>query len=275
MTCAWNPLLAILPPKYRDQVDKNGKEDGQEVRLRLDKPPILVKKTGCISLQGNVHQEDLQYVVNMTCRYSPWTSSTASNGYLTANGGHRIGLSGEALIKNGKMHGIRTIHSLNIRIARDFPGIAGMFSHLKGSVLVIGPPGSGKTTLLRDMIRQRSYYENVSVVDERGELFPVGFEKGFQTDILTGCGKPEGMQILLRTMTPDSIAVDEITAEEDAKGLLYAAWCGVSLLATAHASDIQDVKCRPIYRPLFDSNIFHNVIIMQKDKTFRLERIHL
>lgn len=275
MTCAWNQLLTILPPKYREQVDKNGREDGQELRFRLDKSPMLIKKSGCISLMGNVLQEDLQYVVNMTCRYSPWTSSTVANGYLTATGGHRIGLSGEALIKNDKMDGIRTIHSLNIRIARDFSGIAGLFSHLKGSVLVIGPPGSGKTTLLRDLIRQRSFHENVSVVDERGELFPVGFDKGLQTDILVGCRKPEGMQMLLRTMTPDSIAVDEITAEEDIKGILNAAWCGVSLLATAHASDIQDLSRRPIYRPLLDSKIFHNVIIMQKDKTFRLERVNI
>lgn len=275
MTCAWKPLLAILPPKYRDQVDKNGREDGQEVRLRLDKPPVLVKTSAQLSLPGRVQQEDLQYVVNMTCRYSPWMSATASSGYLTANGGHRIGLCGETLIKNGKIDGIRTMHSLNIRIARDFSGIASTVAHCKESVLIIGPPGSGKTTFLRDLIRQRSCYENVSVVDERGELFPVGFERGIQTDVLTGCKKSEGLEILLRTMTPDCIAVDEITAEEDAKSLLHAAWCGVSLLATAHAANLQDLRSRSIYRPLMESGVFDNVIVMRKDKSFQPERMIL
>lgn len=273
MMCAWNPLLAILPPKYRDQVDKNGKEDGQEIRLRLDKPPVLVKRSGQLPLQGMVQQEDLQYVVNMTCRYSPWMSATASSGYLTANGGHRIGLCGEALIKNGKIEGIRTLHSLNIRIARDFPGITSQIARRKESVLIIGPPGSGKTTFLRDLIRQRSVFENISVVDERGELFPPGFERGGQTDVLTGCKKSEGLVILLRTMTPDCIAVDEITAEEDANALLHAAWCGVSLLATAHASNIQDLRSRPIYRPLVENSIFDNLIVMRKDKSFLSERM--
>ena len=79
-----------------------------ELRLRLDRPPQLVKKRGSITLEGKVSPADLDYAVNMACRYSPWTAGSASCGYITAPGGHRIGMCGEAIVKDGKMEGIKT-----------------------------------------------------------------------------------------------------------------------------------------------------------------------
>ena len=272
MDCGWNEFLSILPPRFRQQVDQLGRETGQELRMRLDQPPQLIRRQDQVPLSGKVLREDLHYVVNMACRYSPWTAGSASCGYLTAPGGHRIGMCGEALIKNGKMEGFKTIDSLNLRIARDFPGISGSLSKEKGSVLILGRPGSGKTTLLRDLIRTLSVRENVSVVDERGELFPKGFLRGQRMDILTGCSKREGLERVIRTMTPDTVAVDEITAEEDTEALLQGAWCGVRLLATAHAADVADLKKRTIYRPLAEKGLFGTFVIMQPDKSFRVER---
>lgn len=275
MMCAWNELLSILPQWMRQPVDKQGKEVLQELRLRLGAPPVLTTQRGRTSLQRPVTADDLNYTVNTACRYSPWTAATAASGYITAPGGHRIGLCGEAVVKNGEMTGFRTLRSLNIRIARDFPGIAKNLATLRGNIIILGRPGSGKTTLLRDLIRQRALTENVAVVDERGELFPVGFDPGVGTDILTGCAKPHGIDTVLRTMGADTVAVDEITAAEDCEGLLRAGFCGVRLLATAHAVDLFDLKNRAVYAPVVKSRIFDTAVILHADKSFGTERIML
>lgn len=279
MKCAWKELLAILPPWCRPEVDTLGRETLQELRLRLGLPPELVRSNGAVRLKRQVTAEDLSYIVNTASRYSPWSAATVAQGYITAPGGHRIGLCGQAVIQGSEMSGMRQITSLCVRVARDFPGIAQKLQYVTGSALIVGRPGSGKTTLLRDLIRQRSEggAGSIAVVDERGELFPGGtdFSPGNRTDILTGCSKVQGIDILLRTMGPAAIAVDEITSEQDCEALVKAGWCGVSLLATAHASCKEDLYARPVYRPLVKSRIFDTMIILQPDKSWKAERMEL
>ena len=191
MKCAWKQFLNLLPPTLRPQVDELGRERLQELRLRLQCRPLLVCGDGQYTLPVTVTQDMLGYVVNVACRYSPWTAESAAMGYVTAPGGHRIGLCGRMVMKDGGPVTFGALRSLNIRVARDFPGIAAPLATLSGNVLLLGPPGSGKTTLLRDLIRQRSDRECVSVADERGELFPEGLEAPAGADILMGCKKPE------------------------------------------------------------------------------------
>ncbi len=274
MTCAWQELLAILPPWIGDAVDRLGRDRAQEIRLRLGQNPEIVCGSGSIWLDDKVRREDLDFCVNVASRYSPWSAQTLEYGYITAPGGHRIGICGEAVMKNGHMSGIRGIISLCIRVARDFPGIAKDAAFLMGSVLIIGAPGSGKTTLLRDLIRQISAREHVGVVDERQELFPVQFPGGQMLDVLKGCPKAEGIDMILRTMGPDCIAVDEITAAKDCEALRYAGWCGVRLLATAHAGSIAELKARPLYRPLLEAGLFDHILVLEKDKSWKEERIY-
>ena len=81
--------------------------------------------------------------------------------------------------------------------------------------------------------------------------------------------------MVLRTMGPEVIAVDEITAGEDCLALRQAVGCGVRLLATAHAESVWDIKRRPLYRPILEENIFDSVLVMNRDQTFREERISL
>lgn len=273
MMCAWNDFLTILPPRLRTDIDKLGKDSLQELRLRINAPPELVLPEKSIWLRMPIHGDDLNYCVNAASRYSPWAAATISQGYITAAGGHRIGLCGEAVCKNGVITGIRSITSLCIRIARDFPGIAHKAKDLKGSVLILGAPGWGKTTLLRDFIRQCSDDgQHIAVVDERGELFPAaGFPAGKRTDILTGCGKSQGINMMLRTMGPSCIAVDEITEKTDCLAILDAFGCGVRLIATAHAASIIDFYSRTVYKPL--RNVFTTALILQPDKSWRMERM--
>jgi stage III sporulation protein AA len=110
-------------------------------------------------------------------------------------------------------------------------------------------------------------------VDERGELFPNGFEQGRRTDVLTGCSKAQGMDMALRTMGPNCIAVDEITQDTDCQALLRCGWCGVRIFATAHASNLVELKTRPVYKALVDSGLFENVLILRRDKTWYTERM--
>lgn len=269
MTCAWKELLSILPLWLRQEVDRL--ESLQELRLRLGRPVewITAQKIGYIDRE--VRREDLQFCVNTASRYSPWTASTVVKGYLTAPGGHRIGLCGEVACRDGEIQTIREIHALNIRVARDFPGIARTIP-TTGSVLIIGPPGWGKTTLLRDLAREIAKRETVSVVDERGELFPPGFERGNRMDVMLGCPKAEGIDMVLRSMGPAWIALDEITSSEDTAALLHSVGCGVQLLATAHGSSVADLRSRSVYKPIWDNRIFQTVLVMNRDKTFYTER---
>lgn len=274
MNCAWQELLTVLPPGIAKEVDRIGKDNAQEIRLRLNIHTELVCTDGSHWLNTQAKQEDLDFCINVASRYSPWSAQTIGQGYITAPGGHRIGICGEAVMKNGSMTGIRKPTSLCIRIARDFPDIARAASQLNGSILIIGPPGSGKTTLLRDLIRQISQHAQVCVVDERQELFPDHIRGGKRVDVLRNCPKPEGIDSVLRTMGPDCIAIDEITAAKDCQALLHAGWCGVRLLATAHAGSITDLKSRPLYYPLVETHLFDHILIMDRDKSWREGRIY-
>jgi stage III sporulation protein AA len=114
-------------------------------------------------------------------------------------------------------------------------------------------------------------------VDERGEIFPGGdvFDPGVRTDVLTGCSKAQGVEIALRTMGPKCIAVDEITAKEDCQALVNAGWCGVDLLATAHAANREDLYMRPVYRPIIETGLFERMIILKRDKSWYMERMEI
>jgi len=261
----WNKteLLSILPQRLRQE----DYETATELRLRLGRPPRLVTLKGHRDLSGTVEDRDLSYTINAASRYSPWNARTLREGYLTAPGGHRIGVCGE-----GTGEGFSRITSLCIRIARDVRGIAQDLP-TDGSLLLLGPPGSGKTTLLRDLIRMVSKTNAVSVVDERMELFPEGFAPGENTDVLLGVDKARGIDMVLRAMGPEVIALDEITSSSDCEALVKAAWCGVRLLATAHASGVSDLFARSVYRPLAESGLFQRAVVLDSRRRWQIEEV--
>lgn len=273
MISCWSDFLSVLPAWIRGDVNRIGKDRLQELRLRLDAPPELNLGQERIWLKNRVRQEDLDFCMNAASSYSPWSRQSVTDGYLTIRGGHRMGICGEGLLQSGAYAGIRSVRSLCIRIAADYPGIGEKAGELQGSILILGAPGWGKTTLLRDLIRIRSRKETVAVLDGRGEIFPEGFDRGLQTDVLTNCPAGRGILQLLRTMGPQTIAVDEITAPEECAALMQAAFCGVSLLATAHSASLEDFKSRPLYRALLEEEIFPNVLILRKDQTYQVERM--
>ena len=123
------------------------------------------------------------------------------------------------------------------------------------------------------MIRQLSTCSCVAVVDERGELFPESMSRGKRMDVLTGAPKYQGIDMVLRSMGPQWIALDEITASEDCDAIVQAHGCGVRLIASAHSGSQEEFCRRTVYKPLVHHGIFETVYIMCPDKTFRTERM--
>jgi stage III sporulation protein AA len=174
---------------------------------------------------------------------------------------------------------LREISSLNIRIAKEVPGIGErVLPHLvEGgqlqNTLILSPPGGGKTTLLRDLIRcisDGTIFQplRVGVADERGELAAMEggrpqLELGGQTDVMDHCPKDRALLILLRGMNPQVLAADEITDPEDSRALELAVGCGVTVLATAHGARLEDLQVRPVYHRLLQRKVFRKVIVIE------------
>ena len=279
MNSSWQSYLRLLPDNLKNAANKY-RDNLQELRLRVGQSTEVVTASGSHRLANQCTCQELDYVINMASQYSPWSSDTLHHGYITAEGGHRVGICGRAVVQGSEIRGMRNPTSVCIRVARDLPVAGGDIQQLTGSILIIGAPGTGKTTLLRDLVRIRSNGggETIGVVDERCEIFPhvngvPCFPYGKSTDILYGCPKTAGGEILLRCMTPHTIVLDEITSESDCNGIMHISWCGVDVICTAHAADRKDLYSRPVYKPLVQSELFDWLIVMHPDKHYTFERM--
>lgn len=268
----------------------------EELRLRLARPLMLVIKNEdfMINVHGKftsdindevyiVTEEDITKTLQFISQSSIYAiEEELKNGFITLRGGHRVGIAGKTVIENDHIKTLTNISSLNIRIARQIKNVANrvlpFIFDSKGNIyntLIISPPKAGKTTLLRDIIRQISNGVqkfglkglNVGLVDERSEVaccylgIPQN-DVGIRTDVLDGCPKAQGIIMLLRTMSPDVIATDEIGRQEDVVALTEAINAGVSIIATAHGADLEEVKRRPILETLINDRFFKRYLIL-------------
>ncbi|MBQ2763992.1 MAG: stage III sporulation protein AA [Firmicutes bacterium] len=193
-------------------------------------------------------------------------------GYITISGGHRVGIAGTAVWKDGKIKTQKDIYSLNYRFSRDLKGCGSfVFPYVTSNgtfenTLIFSPPGCGKTTLLRDLSRLLSEQgHNVSIVDERGEIAAMEkgqllYDLGSHTDVLTGFPKSEGMILALRSLGPTVLVTDEIGSKEDQSAVEDAVRCGVKLLLTAHGGSSEELMCRPILKNLLAAGVFQYLI---------------
>jgi len=263
---SYEKLLDLLPQSLRQDVMKFTSKSVEELRIRLGKPVSILcegveHEINCIP----VDRHTIQLVVQRATDASMHSAANAmSEGYISYKG-LRIGLCGIVSMHEGCFAGFRSISSLAIRIPRECRGVCnGIINELYresfSSTLIISPPGGGKTTALRELIRCISEKgTRIAVVDERNEIAG-DFDVGKCTDVLSGITKSEGAIMLLRGMNPEIIAMDEISREKDVDTIMQIHGCGVKLLATAHAADIQDLTRRNVYKALIDAHVFSNIV---------------
>ena len=275
----------VLPPHLREEalsLTERDKSWAEEFRLRVGWPMTAVIGGEERPLGGPpVREDDLEQLVEIASHASLHAVlDQVRRGYLTVEGGHRIGLCGTAVVRDGEIYSLRRLSSADLRIARQIRGVAAPI--LKGlcpggrlaDTLILAPPGLGKTTLLRDLIRSVSQGEGctpvrVSLADERGEVAALycgrpQLEVGCRTDVVEGCPKDQGLMLLLRAMNPQVLAVDEITAPEDVRALAMAAGCGVTLLASAHGEGRADLERRPVYRAMLEEGLFRFLVRIRR-----------
>lgn len=277
--CLPQPMRAYLQP-WIDQT----RPTCEEIRLRAGMPLTVADAKSEHSAGGRaLTPQMLQDTVDRACNYSAHTFAAGlSQGYVTLPGGHRMGLCGEAVWNDGTITAFRHISSVNLRIARQRKGAAPpeviqavtRGGHLHSAV-VFSPPQYGKTTMLRDLARQLSEQgHRVGIADERGELAALyrgqpQFSIGPCADVICGCPKAEAALMLVKTMSPEVIVLDEITTEQDIHAALYGSHCGVAVLASAHAADFHDFQTRPLYRRILESEVFSLYLQLNKDHTLQ------
>lgn len=301
-------ILHIFPDYMRNRwcMAAGMADELQEIRLRVNREIILVangkeyyldengqvaadsKAAGCIT------ERDMEAVLNHICDYSLYAfADEIRQGFLTLPGGHRVGLAGQAILEDGtSIRNMKHIRYMNIRISHEIKGAADQalpYIYERGTLLntlLISPPGCGKTTLLRDMVRQISDGNrfapgiNVAVVDERSEIAGsyMGVPQndvGIRTDVLDACPKAAGMMLLIRSMAPGAVAVDELGTEEDIRALCQVTQCGSKIIATVHGDSPEDIFRKNFLKRIEEQQMFDRYITLDKEAgRCRIRTIH-
>ena len=252
-TAEFDRAAALLPEALQAEalfLDSGVRERAEEIRLYCGRGARIVLGDGSVSLRGAVGRGDLERVLETASRCSLHSVlNSLRQGYLTAPGGFRIGVCGTAAVKDGEILGFQQLSSLCIRIPRQERCVPPELAErlMDRSLLILSPPGGGKTTFLRDLVRLASNAgRRICLVDERGELAALEggspqFDVGRNTDVLEGCPKAAAAEMLLRSMAPQVIAMDELGPGET-EAVRRAAGNGVNVWASVHCASPEDLK---------------------------------
>ncbi len=279
-------ILNKLPQNIRGPImdlPENIRNSLEEIRIRAYSDIRVLAKNQeiVVALKKNalVTREDLDTILNNLLDYSYYAyEEELAKGYITIEGGHRIGVCGRAVLDKGNVSLIKEISSLNLRRSREIIGVADrVLPHvleketgMLHNTLIVSPPKCGKTTLLRDMVRALSYKGyKMGLCDERSEIAGTylgkpSYDLGPRTDVLDGCPKAEGMTMLIRAMSPDAVVTDEIGKQEDIAAVETALCAGVAIFTTIHGRSYDDVMASNI-GPLVSKGVFSRLVFLTND----------
>ncbi|MFD1176241.1 stage III sporulation protein AA [Paenibacillus puldeungensis] len=295
-------LLRKLPPSIFPALEEIRIREGRPLEINSGGRYYFLTPDGELTRNPQVAykpgKQDGNRLLDQITNHSLYTmEEELRKGFITIAGGHRIGLAGRALLSGGRVEHLRDISGFNVRIAREVKGIADPilpklldFKHKSVlHTLILSPPQQGKTTLIRDLARQISSGSwshpdagwpglKVAVIDERSEIAGSkrgvpGFDIGPRTDVMDGCPKAEGIMMMIRSMSPDVLIVDEIGRPEDAEALAEALHAGVRVIATAHGSSVDDLSMRPALSKLSETSFFQMYVVLERTEkglAFRL-----
>jgi stage III sporulation protein AA len=295
-------IAPVLPARIRSAITRLPGEilaQVEEIRLRYARPLQVCYggQDAFVTLQGTlspdpasghrIDEEDVHQTLNLISHSSLYAlEEELRRGYITIPGGHRVGLAGKALLDGqGQVRSLKEISAFNLRVARDITGaadpVAGLLIEPAAcrlhNTLLISPPQCGKTTLLRDIARRISTGTlhhrlaglKVGIVDERSEIAASWrgvpqHDLGPRADVLDACPKAEGMQMMIRSMSPQVLITDEIGRPEDGEALLEAIHAGVAVITTAHGFGLDEVRRRPVLRQLYELGAFSRYIVLSR-----------
>ncbi|WP_405101238.1 stage III sporulation protein AA [Oceanobacillus sp. FSL H7-0719] len=278
-------ILRLFPADFKQMIaEKVGNRWGklEEIRCRLYLPIELIYENTVEWIHEiPPNNQTGMYLVNQLSEFSLYRmENELRDGYITIEGGHRVGIAGKVNTRGGTVKAIQNITFFNIRIAKQRIGIAEplmphLFQRNYLNTLIIGPPQSGKTTLIRDMVRMVSTGWNihnprkVAVIDERSEIGAAingipQHDLGLRTDVMDACPKAEGMMMMIRSMSPEVLVVDEIGGQQDFDALLEAIYSGVTIFCSVHGQSLADLKEHPLSNNLFENGIFSRYIVLDK-----------
>ncbi len=245
-----------------------------EIRLRAGRFASLTVAGENLMLPATLTEGELSSLLTAFCDGSLYAHrETLAEGYLDLGGGIRCGVCGRAVREGGRVVGVRDVTSLVLRLPHPVP-TAGehaeqIFRSLGGrGLLIYSPPGVGKTTLLRDLGRRLACGRppmRVAVIDSRGELSGGEYGRGARVDLLVGYPKATGLELAVRTLSPEVILLDEIGSRREAEAILAASGCGIPLVATAHAATARELAHRPAIRPLLRAGLFGRLIGLYRE----------
>ncbi|MDM5298699.1 stage III sporulation protein AA [Bacillus pumilus] len=278
-------LLDILPHSIGQELSFLKETEWaqiEEIRIRTDRPIELIQAGKPRFLSYHPKAEDASQLLGRLSNYSMYTlEEELKQGYITISGGHRVGLAGKVIVEHGAVKGLRDISSFNIRIAKEkigigLPFLPYLYEQNWYNTLIIGPPQTGKTTLLRDLARLSSTGtkeispRKTGIIDERSEIAGCirGVPQhhfGHRIDVLDACPKAEGLMMMIRSMSPEVIIVDEIGKAEDVQALLEAIHAGVTIIVSAHGHSLEDLYKRPSFQSLWQLRVFDRYVELNRE----------
>ncbi len=286
-------IAANLPNEVQAGLEEIRVREGRPLEISYNGEYAFVTADAALSSDEvrayRPSREDCMTLLELLTNHSVYTfEEELKRGFITIVGGHRVGLAGRTVLDSGKVKQIHDVGSFNIRIARDIQGagrsvlpyLLNMETKSIHHSLVISPPQQGKTTLIRDLARRISRGDwgdsgaafggfKVGIVDERSEIAACvkgvpRFDLGPRTDVMDGCPKAEGMMMMIRSLSPDVLVVDEIGRTEDASAIHEALHAGIKVIATAHGAHLEDIRLRPVLRELMAEGVFSRIVVLGK-----------